>query len=170
MIDNYRYLEAVMTLLHVDYAKCLLQLRDFKPSIPFPGVWSGFGGQIEKGESPKLAGCRELEEELGYSPDRISYFRDYVFDKSFAQTSTDLRLHICYGELKVPISELILTEGQDMGLFSRSEIIERELYSQKLRRKLPISDHTVSIILDLFDFISSEERDFPQTKNSFTPI
>ena len=170
MIDNNRYLEAVMTLLHVDYAKCLLQLRDFKSSIPFPGVWGGFGGKLKKGESPKLAGCRELEEELGYSPGRISYFRDYVFDKSVAQQKADLRLHVCYGELKVPISELILTEGQDMGLFSRSEIIERELYSQKLRRKLPIPDHTVSIILDLFDFISSEERDFPQTKNSFTPI
>ena len=117
-----------------------------------------------------MAGWRELEEELGYSPDRISYFRDYVFDKSVAQQRADLRLHVCYGELKVPISELILTEGQDMGLFSRSEIIERELYSQKLRRKLPIPDHTESIILDLFDFISSEERDFPRTKNSFTPI
>ena len=157
MIDNNRYLEAVMTLLHVDYAKCLLQLRDFKSSIPFPGVWSGFGGQIEKGESPKLAGCRELEEELGYSPNRISYFRDYILDKFVVQQRADLRLHVCYGELKVPISELILTEGQDMGLFSRSEITERELYSQKLRRKLPIGETTVRIFLDFFDFISSEQ-------------
>ena len=159
MIDNGNCYptESVVTFLHVDYTKCLLQLRDFKPSIPFPGVWSGFGGQIEKGESPKLAGCRELKEELGYSPDRISYFRDYVFDKSVAQQRADLRLHVCYGELKVPISELILTEGQDMGLFSRSEIIERELYSQKLRRKLPIPDFNVKIFLDFFDFISSEQ-------------
>jgi 8-oxo-dGTP diphosphatase len=158
MIDNNRYLESVITLLHVDYAKCLLQLRDFKSSIPFPGVWGGFGGKLKKGESPKLAGCRELKEELGYSPDRISYFRDYVFDKSVAQQRADLRLHVCYGELKVPISELILAEGQDMGLFSRSEIIERELYSQKLRRKLPIPDPSVRILLDFFDFVSSEQR------------
>ena len=158
MIDNKYPKETVITLLHVDYTKFLLQLRDFKPSIPFPGVWGGFGGQIEKGESPKLAGCRELEEELGYSPDRISYFRDYVFDKSVARQRADLRLHVCYGELKVPISELILAEGQDMGLFSRSEIIERELYSQKLRRKLPIPDLNVKIFLDFFDFISSEQR------------
>ena len=158
MIDN-RYMESVITLLHVDNTKCLLQLRDFKPSIAFPGVWSGFGGKLEKGESPKIAGSRELEEELGYSPDQISYFRDYVFDKSVAQQRADLRLHVCYGELKVPISELILTEGQDMGLFSRSEIIERELYSKKLGRKLPIPDISVKIFLDFFDFISSEQRD-----------
>jgi 8-oxo-dGTP diphosphatase len=158
MIDKKYPREAVITLLHIDYTKFLLQLRDFKSSIPFPGVWGGFGGQIEKGESPKLAGCRELEEELGYSPNEISYFRDYILDKSIVQQRADLRLHVCYGELKVPFSELMLTEGQDMGLFSRSEIIERELYSQKLRRKLPIPEHTVSMIIDLFDFISSEQR------------
>ena len=152
MINRYPK-EAVITLLHVDYKKFLLQLRDFKSSIAFPGVWAGFGGQIEKGESPKLAGCRELKEELGYSPNRISYFRGYHFDKFVACDKMDVHLHVCYGGLKVPISDLILTEGQDMGLFSRSEITERELYSQKLRRKLPIAEHTVDIFLD---FISSE--------------
>ena len=54
MIDNRYPKEAVIILLHVDYTKFLLQLRDFKPSIPFPGVWGGFGGQIEKGESPNV--------------------------------------------------------------------------------------------------------------------
>ena len=156
MIDNGNCYptESVVTFLHVDYTKCLLQLRDFKPSIAFPGVWGGFGGQIEKGESPKLAGCRELKEELGYSPNRISYFRDYHFDKSVVCARRDVHLHVYYGELKVSISDLILNEGQDMGLFSRSEIIEGKLYSQKLRRKLPIAEPTMAILLDFFDFIS----------------
>ena len=129
MIDNKSPRGTVIILLHVGYTKFLLQLRDFKPSIAFPGVWGGFGGQIEKGESPKLAGCRELKEELGYSPNRISYFRDYHFGKSVACWRTDVHLYVCYGGLKVPISDLVLTEGQDMGLFSRSEIIEGKLYS-----------------------------------------
>ena len=119
MIDNKHPKESVITLLHIDYNKFLLQLRDFKPSIPFPGVWGGFGGQIEKGESPKIAGFRELEEELGYSPKKISHFRDYHFDKSVVSARRDLHLHVYYGELKVSISDLILNEGQDMGLFSR---------------------------------------------------
>ena len=156
MINRYPK-EVVVILLHVDYRKYLLQLRDFKSSIAFPGVWGGFGGTIEKGESPKVAGCRELKEELSYSPDRISYFRDYHFDKLVVRDKTGIHLHVCYGGLKVPISDLMLTEGQDMGLFSRSEITERELYSQKLRRKLPIGETTVRIFLDFFDFISSEQ-------------
>ena len=158
MLDNGNCYptESVVTFLHVDYTKCLLQLRDFKPSIAFLGVWGGFlGGQIKKGESPKLAGCRELKEELGYSPNRISYFRDYHFDNFVACYKTDVHLHVCYGGLKVPISDLVLTEGQDMGLFSRSEIIEGKLYSQKLRRKLPVAEPTVAILLDFFDFFSS---------------
>ena len=70
-----------------------------------------------------------MKEELGYSPNRISYFRDYHFDKSVACSRTDVHLHVCYGGLKVPISDLVLTEGQDMGLFSRSEIVEGKLCS-----------------------------------------
>ena len=77
MIDNNRYLEAVITLLHVDYAKCLLQLRDFKSSIAFPGVWAGFGGQIEKGESPKRCAFREIQEEIGYKAKRMTHLITY---------------------------------------------------------------------------------------------
>ena len=122
MIDNGKCYptESVVTFLHVDYTKCLLQLRDFKPSIAFPGVWGGFGGQIEKGESPKLAGCRELKEELGYSPNRISYFRDYHFDKSVACSRTDVHLHVCYCGLKVPITELTVAILLDFFYFISS--------------------------------------------------
>jgi len=158
MIDNKSPRGTVIILLHVGYTKFLLQLRDFKPSILSPGVWGVFGGQIEKGESPKLAGSRELEEELGYSPNGISYFRDYHFDKSVVCARRDVHLHVYYGELKVSISDLILNEGQDMGLFSRSEIFKGELYSQKLRRKLPIAELTVDVLMDFFDFIALEQR------------
>ena len=77
MIDNRYPKESVITLLHVDYAKFLLQLRDFKPSIPFPGVWGGFGGQIEKGESPKACALREIQEETGYKAKRMSHLVTY---------------------------------------------------------------------------------------------
>ena len=150
--------EAVITLLHVNYDKYLLQLRDFKSHIAFPGFWGGFGGQVEKGESPVMAGVRELEEELGYSPDPVIYFCDYFFDKEIARDKTDLYLHVCYGSLKVPVSDLILTEGQDMGLFSRKEIVERQLYSKKLAENFPIPDHLVGIFCDFFKFISLESQ------------
>lgn len=46
--------------------RILLQLRNDKPTIPFPNRWGTFGGQIEIGESPIDAITREILEELSY--------------------------------------------------------------------------------------------------------
>lgn len=45
-------------------SRYVLQLRDNKPGIPSPGMWSLFGGRIEEGEEPQAAMLREIEEEL----------------------------------------------------------------------------------------------------------
>jgi len=36
--------------------------------------------------------------------------------------------------LAVPVSGLILTEGQDIGWFSRKEIVERQFYTQQIKK------------------------------------
>lgn len=43
----------------------LLQHRDNKPNIRFPGYWGFFGGGIGNDESPEAAMLRESKEELG---------------------------------------------------------------------------------------------------------
>jgi len=42
----------------------VLQLRDDKPGIAAPGMWSLFGGRVEESEEPRTALVREIEEEL----------------------------------------------------------------------------------------------------------
>ena len=42
----------------------VLQLRDNKPDISAPGMWSLFGGLLEEGEAPSEALVREIHEEL----------------------------------------------------------------------------------------------------------
>ena len=49
--------------------KVLLQLRDFKSDIIFPGNWGFFGGAVEDGESPQETARRELLEEIGFDSD-----------------------------------------------------------------------------------------------------
>jgi ADP-ribose pyrophosphatase YjhB (NUDIX family) len=44
--------------------KVLLQKRDVKKSIYFPGLWGVFGGACDKNERPSEAIIRETSEEL----------------------------------------------------------------------------------------------------------
>jgi 8-oxo-dGTP diphosphatase len=44
----------------------LLQLRDEKPSILYPGYWTIPAGSLEPGETPQEGAVRELLEETGY--------------------------------------------------------------------------------------------------------
>ena len=45
--------------------KILLQLRDKKPNIFYPGLWGLFGGSVENNEEPINGLKRELMEEIG---------------------------------------------------------------------------------------------------------
>ena len=47
-----------------------LQLRDNDNSIPYPNKWSFFGGRLYSNEDPKTGLCREIVEELMYSPNK----------------------------------------------------------------------------------------------------
>jgi 8-oxo-dGTP pyrophosphatase MutT (NUDIX family) len=58
----------------------LLQLRDDKPEIWYPGHWGCFGGASEPGEDPAEALCRELWEELGIQIQPPRWFTRFVFD------------------------------------------------------------------------------------------
>ena len=58
--------------------KILLQLRDQKPNIFYPGVWGLFGGGMDDGEKPIDALKRELLEEIGFEIDEIIQYLDEI--------------------------------------------------------------------------------------------
>ncbi len=51
--------------------KVLMQLRDEKPTIVYPGNWGFFGGDIDPGEKPIQGAKRELYEEIKYEAKEI---------------------------------------------------------------------------------------------------
>jgi 8-oxo-dGTP diphosphatase len=140
-MDKKLYKKVVIIFLHNNFNSYLLQLRDFKPSIIYPGYWGAFGGAIEEGESPQDALNRELTEEIGYSPEEIGFFRDVYKDDD------ELNIHMFYSTLGMPLSRLCLMEGVDMGVFTTEEIKSESLYSKKLGKYFPI----VPLLLELFD-------------------
>ena len=74
-------MQDVAKVILLERGNLVLQLRDNKPSIEFPGMWSLFGGMIEKNEDPKEAILREIEEELCIKVKEISFLWDFTFNR-----------------------------------------------------------------------------------------
>ena len=100
----------------------LLQQRDDDPRIPFPNAWALFGGQIEPRESPAEALVRELEEEIGFAPARMTFFTQLLFDGMDFDPGVRHRYYF-----EVPIEPAVVPtltqhEGQAMKLLAPADI------------------------------------------------
>ena len=126
--------------------KFLMQLRDDIPTIVHPGVWTMFGGHLEIGEKPEVGICRELQEEIGYVPPQISFFRSY--------TDRQVIRYVFYGVLTVGLDMLELNEGWDMDFLSVSEIVRGKHYSEQASQDRHIAVSHRQIVLD---FLSSSK-------------
>ena len=72
-------MQHVAKAILLERGKFVLQLRDDKPLIDFPDMWSLFGGAIEKNEDPQEAMLREIEEELCIKAKGICFLWDYIY-------------------------------------------------------------------------------------------
>ena len=141
------YKKVVVAFLHKNFESYLLQLRDFDSSITYPGHWGAFGGALEEGESPKTAVFRELKEEIGYAPDVFNLFRQIHKD------AHKLNIYVFYSEMNIATSELHLMEGIDMGMFTKEEILTKNLHSHKLGKAFPVAPLLLEIFEEFFDYI-----------------
>jgi len=113
--------DAAVALIVVDDRRYLLQLRDQKPKIFYPGHWGLFGGAIEAEEDPAAGLKRELNEELGLDVPESRYFTNFTFD--YGQHGSVFRR---FYEVKIAgsaLTHLMLREGAEMRAFPASEIL-----------------------------------------------
>ena len=144
-MDKNSYKRVVVAFLHKNFESYLLQLRDFNSSITYPGHWGAFGGALEEGESPKTAVFRELTEEIGYTPEVFKFFCQAYKD------ALKLNIYVFYSEMNISTSELHLMEGIDMGMFTKKEILTKNLYSQKLGKAFPVAPPLLEIFEEFFE-------------------
>lgn len=98
-----------------DKNEVLLQLRENRKDIEFPGTWVLFGGRIEKGEKPEEALKRELIEEIELKLGKIVFFGNYYYKDQRKQ-------HIFFSRCNVNAAKIKLHEGADLRFFCRNEL------------------------------------------------
>jgi 8-oxo-dGTP pyrophosphatase MutT (NUDIX family) len=114
---------AVALILVGSDERYLMQLRDQKAGIFFPGHWGLFGGAVDPGESPERTLRRELEEELALTVTSMRYFTEFSFDFGFNGCGRYARHFFEVQVESTALSGLILREGAEMRVISAREIL-----------------------------------------------
>ena len=136
--------QVAVAILHHDH-KFLLQLRENKPNMRYPGYWGLFGGHLELGELPEAAMQRELREEIGYTPPQLSKFGCY--------NDEQLIRHVYAAPLTVDLTALTLRESWDMGWLTPEDIERGAHFSPVANQIRPMGHNHRQILLD---FIGSD--------------
>jgi 8-oxo-dGTP diphosphatase len=120
-MSNDAETEGCQIILVNNTGAVLLQLRDDKPSIPFPNMWAIPGGVLEPGESAKACIEREIQEEMSLVlPAHSIRFlgrvrRSYGIEHTF---NAPLHIDPC---------EITLNEGQRVDWFSHPQVATMHL-------------------------------------------
>ncbi len=115
--------DAVAALLLTVDGHYVMQQRDDKPGIFFPGFWGNFGGAIDPGEDAESALFRELAEELGFAVTNRSYFCRLVLDFRYGGAGEVVRHFFTVTLTDQEIGRITLGEGQAVGVFSGEEVM-----------------------------------------------
>jgi 8-oxo-dGTP diphosphatase len=117
--------DAVAAILQLPDGRFVLQHRDEKPEIWYPGYWGCFGGAVDAGETPLDALHRELWEELKLAPGRIDSFVSFDFDLACLGLRSYFRRYYFVSVSEAEFRSLQLGEGQAIGAFSSPELNTR---------------------------------------------
>jgi 8-oxo-dGTP pyrophosphatase MutT (NUDIX family) len=122
--DDYHTHAAAGIFLLTHDRRLVLQLRDNKPDIHYPGMITSFGGGAEPGETPVICALRELREETGLvaRPEELQFLG--------AVSKVDFRGHptasVFFLLRGIDPAALLITEGTAVVLtFEETEVDPR---------------------------------------------
>jgi len=118
--------DATAAIIALPGRRYLMQLRDQKPNIFYPGHWGVFGGAIDPGETRGEGLQRELQEELSLSDIGFEPFTRITIDFSYCGLG-DIVRHYFSAEIEDSmLARLRLGEGQEMKVFGASELLSMQ--------------------------------------------
>jgi 8-oxo-dGTP diphosphatase len=117
-------IQVAHALLLVDGAY-VMQHRDDKPDIAWPGAWSLFGGTLCDGETPEAGLRREIGEELELSLGACRLIESVEHHSSFWRSV--VRLWFFESDVTDRWAGHVVHEGQGARIFHFPEIPERRV-------------------------------------------
>jgi 8-oxo-dGTP pyrophosphatase MutT (NUDIX family) len=115
--------DAAAAIIVLDDGRYVLQLRDQKPGIFYPGHWGLFGGAIDPAETPEEALRRELREETGLVVEAARVVTEFTYT-----IGRHGRIARYFYEVPIrheALAKMELREGSDMRPFSAAEILTK---------------------------------------------
>lgn len=125
MAEKLAPANAVAAILVLDDGRYVMQLRDAKPGIFYPGHWGCFGGAVDQNEEPLEALRRELAEELELELGRAEKFTRFDFDFAALGHPSVYRIYYEARLSQEKFSRLVLHEGAELGAFHAPELLAR---------------------------------------------
>ena len=115
----------VVAILVTPDVRYLVQLRDDKPGIFFPGFWGGFGGGIEPGETAEQAIIREMEEELCFTPQSPKRFTELAMPMAALTVPTMVKVFFEIPINETDIAQMNQKEGANKKLFKINDLMQQ---------------------------------------------
>ncbi len=118
--------DAVAALLVHEDGRYIMQLRDSKQGIFYPGHWGCFGGAVESGEDTVAAMRRELTEELEFTAGSLRRFTQFDFDFGALGHPKVYRLYYEVTVDDAAFRRFVLHEGADVRAFDGPGLLAGE--------------------------------------------
>lgn len=112
--------DVAVVLIEDNAGRLILQLRDDKEGLIHANMYSFFGGAVEPGEQPAAAALRELSEELSI-PTQAGQL-SFLWNMVTHQLGAAYLLHVFHYRMGAELANVVVTEGQGMGVFMPNEI------------------------------------------------
>jgi 8-oxo-dGTP diphosphatase len=121
----------VVSVIPVNPAgQVLLQQRDDRPDLLYPGQWTFFGGAAESGETPGQAISREIAEELGAEL-QTTFWMHYVCPARTVPGEVTTTNYVYFAVVDPSVTSLTLGEGQAMEWMDRERALSLDLAFQQ---------------------------------------
>ena len=115
--------DAAAAVIRLPGERYLMQLRDRKPDIWYPGCWGCFGGALDEGEDPVAALRRELREELELEVGAPPLITNLEFDFTPLGLGRGKRLYYLVDITDETLASLKCHEGERMEALTYRQLL-----------------------------------------------